>query len=337
MKKLFVRTYLILALTPFPAQSQQSGGTLSSFLAAQGFAGAKLERRSGNHLMVPVSINNKRAALMIDTGAPATLIDKNSAATFGLKVENTASTVGGVFGTRWERYGMSMVKSIAMGNCVLTNVPVALADESDMNPDISSPPTGSHIRENPTLAHLNGLLGAREMRKFGMIIDCTRQILYINPNGPSAAVSQKLAGFLGGHGFTRVPMRLNSTDHFDVPGALNGHATRFIVDTGATTTTIDKKLAIQASVGFSATRFGTETGQGRFEWLGTGEVKELRIGDFVISNTEVSVVNVSGEVLQSKSAAESNSGLLGAEYLAFNFAVIDIGGMTLYLRHPDSR
>jgi len=49
------------------------------------------------------------------------------------------------------------------------------------------------------------------------------------------------------------------------------------------------------------------------------------------------VVNVSGEMLHSKSAEESNSGLFGAEYLAWNFAVIDVGGMALYLRDPDSR
>ena len=48
-------------------------------------------------------------------------------------------------------------------------------------------------------------------------------------------------------------------------------------------------------------------------------------------------MNVSGEMLHSKSAEESNAGLIGAEYLAWNFAVIDVGGMTLYLRHPDSR
>jgi len=29
--------------------------------------------------------------------------------------------------------------------------------------------------------------------------------------------------------------------------------------------------------------------------------------------------------------------VLGQEYLASNFAVIDMGGMALYLRHPDSR
>jgi hypothetical protein len=72
------------------------------------------------------------------------------------------------------------------------------------------------------------------------------------------------------------------------------------------------------------------------DWAG-GAVKELKIGDFTISMANVGVVNVSGDVLHAKAAEESNSGLIGAEYLAWNFAVIDVGDMALYLRHPDSR
>jgi predicted aspartyl protease len=337
MKRVLGLALLIAALTPFSAQSQQGGGTVLGLLAGQGLAGAKLERRSGNHLFVPVSINNKKAALMIDTGAPITLIDKNSAATFGLKVENTTINVAWIFGAGWEHYGTSKANSIAMGNCVVTNVPVALADESSMNTDISSVSTGSHIPTINKLPHIHGLFGAREMAKYGMIIDCARQMLYINPNGPTAAVSQSLANFLSTRGFTRIPMRRNSSGHFDVPGALNGHSTRFIVDTGASTTLVDKKTAIEAGVSLRATMFGADAGGGRLEPLGTGIVKELTLGDFTIPKADVTVVNVSGDMLHSKTAAESNAGLVGAEYLAFNFAVIDVGGMALYLRHPEGR
>jgi predicted aspartyl protease len=41
-------------------------------------------------------------------------------------------------------------------------------------------------------------------------------------------------------------MRLNSNAHFDVEGALNGHATRFLVDTGSTTTLIDTQVAVKS-------------------------------------------------------------------------------------------
>ena len=139
MKKLFALILWTAALAPFTAQSQQQPGTLAGFLSGQGLVGVKLERRFGNHLFVPVSINNKRAALMIDTGAPVTIIDKNSAGTFALKVENTTINVGRIFGKRWEHYRVSMAKSIALGNCVVTNVPVALAETSDMNADAPAP------------------------------------------------------------------------------------------------------------------------------------------------------------------------------------------------------
>src|SRR5246127_5022692 len=117
MKKLLITILLLTGLTPFRVQSQQSSGTLADFLSKQGLAGAKLERRFGNHLFVPVSINNRRGALMIDTGSPNTVIDVNSVNTFGLTVEKSGSNVGGLFGRSWERFGASKVKSIAMGNC----------------------------------------------------------------------------------------------------------------------------------------------------------------------------------------------------------------------------
>src|SRR5512132_4474555 len=157
---------LLGTVMPFCARGQQPGGTLTATLASQGLAGAKLERRYGNHLLVPASINNRRGALMIDTGSPNTLIDRNSVNTFGLTVEKTDSSVGGLFGRSWERFGASKVKSIAMGNCMVTNVPVAIADFSTFNRDRSAAATGSRISESKAMAHLNGVLGAREMVKF---------------------------------------------------------------------------------------------------------------------------------------------------------------------------
>src|SRR5205807_10025109 len=109
------------------------------------------------------------------------------------------------------------------------------------------------------------------------------------------------------------------------------------VDTGAGVTTVHKTIAGQPGVSSSGNRFVEDAGDGRVERLGSGDIKEMAIGDFTIPKASVSVVNVSGEMLHSKSAEESNSGLIGAEYLAWSFAVIDVGGMALYLRHPDSR
>jgi predicted aspartyl protease len=338
MKKLLLAILLLATAAPFRAESQQSSNTLTGVLSKQGLGGAKLERRYGNHLFVPVAINERRGALMIDTGAPNSMIDVNSVTTFGLTVEKSGSNVGGLFGRTWERYGASKVKSIAMGNCVLTNVPVAIADFSSMNTNRNTPETGTHITQSRNVIHLNGVLGMREMVKYAMIIDCTRQMLYVNPNGGSSAVSQGLANFLATRGFTRIPMRLNANHHFDVEGALNGHATRFIVDTGSATTLIDTQVAVKSGTGVTPLAgYGAGGAGGLVEGVNRTGVKELAVGNFKLSNTEVIVAHVSKDILLLNSAAESNAGVLGQEYLSLNFAVIDVGGMALYLRHPDSR
>jgi predicted aspartyl protease len=337
MNKLIAVLFLTI-VPPFCAPAQQGGGSLTASLASHGLAGAKLERRYGNHLLVPVSTNNRHGSLMIDTGSPVTLIDRNSVSTFGLTVEKTDASVGGLFGRAWERYGMSKVKSIAMGNCVVTNVPVAIADLSGMNPEHNSSATGSHLSDSKGMAHVNGVLGSREMVKFGMIVDCTRQMLYINPNGPNSTVSQSLAGFLASRGFTRIPMRLNANNHFDVEGALNGHATRFIVDTGSANTLIDTQIAVKSGTSVTALAGYGAGGVGNMvEGVNRTGVKEMTIGNFKLANAEVVVAHVSGDVLLSKSNVESNAGVLGQDYLATNFAVLDMGGKTFYLRHPDSR
>ena len=127
------------------------------------------------------------------------------------------------------------------------------------------------------MPHLNGLFGIREMRRFGMIIDCSRQMLYMNPNGPSSAVSQSLANFLVTRGFSRIPMRLNANDHFDVEGALNSHETKFIVDTGSANTLVDTQVAVKSGTGVTALapsidRDGWSGEPNRASWGGVGGI-----------------------------------------------------------------
>jgi len=61
-----------------------------------------------------------------------------------------------------------------------------------------------------------------------------------------------------------------------------------------------------------------DAGDGRREPIRIGRVKELKIGDFAIPNAAVIAMDVSSEVLRTKVPAESNAGLFGAEYPAWN-------------------
>ncbi len=311
----FFLAEIILWVLPVSAEQapRSDPGSLRAFFSREGYAGAPLHRRLGNHLFVSSAINNQPTALMIDTGAPHTLIDKNSVDRLRLNVERTKLRVGRVYGWTREYFGVSRLDTLAMGNCILTNVPVTIADESEIN----------HYSH---LSHLDGLLGALEMVKFGMVVDCARQMLYVNPHGASGETSKKLANFLARRGFTRIPMRFTSARHFDVEAAINGRPARLVVDTGAGTTWLARQTAAQSDVVRMPVSVVTDAGDGRAARITGGKVKELVVGDFKINDADVAIADVATEV---------GAGLLGEEYLSWNFAVVDVAGLALYLRHPD--
>src|SRR4029077_18322713 len=126
--------------------------------------------------------------------------------------------------------------------------------------------------------HLDGLFGAHEMAKFGMVIDCARQMIYVNPKGPSAAATEKLAEFLSGRGFTRIPMRFNSGHHLEIDASLNGHPSPLIVDTGASTTLIASQVAHASAVSVSPLTIKIHDTSAGIIPINIGHIQELMLG-----------------------------------------------------------
>ena len=157
-----------------------------------------------------------------------------------------------------------------------------------------------------------------KMAKFGMDVDCSRQMLYVDPKGPSASTSQALASFLEGRGFVRVPMQFYSGRHLTVAAQVNLRPVKLIVDTGASTTLISAAYAEGAGAAMDS--------QMSYRGQGVARLGELSIGDFKVNNAEVYVAKVHEMV---------GAGLLGEDYLSWNFGVVDLAGMNLFLRSPD--
>jgi len=289
---------------PATRGAEAAPAALKTFLEREGYGGSPLQRRFGNHLFVNTAINGKPTALMIDTGCPFTVIDRTSARRIGLGLKETKSEITGARGNS-QPYAVSKIASLAMGNCTFENVPVQVAEEGDVN---------RYARP-----HLDGLFGAHEMAKFGMVVDCSRQMLYVNPKGSSAATSQAIASFLQGRGFVRVPMNFNPGHHLEVDAQINFRTVKLIVDTGAFTTVISAPIAEGAGAAMDSSM--SDKGQG------IARLGELSIGSFKVNNAEVFVANMHEMV---------GAGLLGEDYLSWNFGVIDLGGMNLYLHPPES-
>ena len=75
---------------------------------------------------------------------------------------------------------------------------------------------------------------------------------------------------------TRIPMAIDG--HFWVDARLNGHDVKFLVDSGATTTTVDRQIAKQAGIPISERRDQyVRTGNGIIR-VASGVADELTVG-----------------------------------------------------------
>ena len=62
-----------------------------------------------------------------------------------------------------------------------------------------------------------------------------------------------------------------------------------------------------------------------------GRVKKLAIGDFEIRDADICFMDFK----EADSPSPYLLGLLGISELASNSAIIDLGGLSMYLRHPE--
>jgi len=298
----------VLVASPRARAAPAQSNDVSTFLARFGFSRIHLDRYYPNCLSLPVKINQKSGLLLIATACPISAVDRNSATKFGLVVHKTTKPVRGSLGTSNEHLGMSELKNLVVANGAdLTGVRVAVLNLGNLNEKRSRP-------------HVDGVFGYPEMRRLGAVLDCAHQALYINSAGTKTHASVKLGQFLLARGFTRVPMELDSKRHFVVDCAINRRPVKMILDTAAVLTCINQRTAANAGVPLRLTSLNAGAAGGLEAKVSEGRVKEFSVGNFKIPNANVAVVNVSDDSL-------------GIEHLLFSFAVIDVQGMNLYLRH----
>ena len=94
----------------------------------------------------------------------------------------------------------------------------------------------------------------------------------------------------------RIPMAIDG--HFWVDASVNGAPVKFLVDSGATMTTIDRGVAERAGVNVGAANQVVRTGNG-FVQVASGRAERFRVGtiereDFALHVTEDEDLNVLG-------------------------------------------
>lgn len=314
---------------------------LGLYLTKNGYGGAQLVR-VGNFYHLPITSNGKPANFVIDTGSPATLIYRSSIKALGLTEVRTNAQISTVFGQSREFYGTATIKALTAGNCTFTNVP------ADVVPALSY----SNHHGNPS-----GVLGLRELFRFGAVLDLSHQLIYFSPLRPrigagdmarlmrtetgwrpiatGGEVSQTVRSILTEQGWTPVAFSI-SRRHLRVPGAVNGVACYFSIDTGAYLTMLDADFAKRAKIGgvrthISAQGIGKSVGD-----VSLSVFPSLRIGSYEIKRGSAMIGFLDPKAIGRGTDFEV-AGLLGIEHLAMNSAIFDFVSGQVYLRPNASR
>ena len=289
-------------------------------------------RRSGlNMLWLPATVENVKGSIIIDTGSPLTALS-DAKYRFLLKGDThplppgTPATIS--FNTLTARLALAQDLSLDghdLGASLVVLVPERYLDE------------GEDFHYANRASDFDGIMGEDFLRRYRAVIDCGRQLLYLNL-GP--ARPDNLPAILPANGWTPIPMT-EVDQHFVVPCMINRFACRLIVDTGSPFTTLDKTLLRSIKVSahdlpFSGGLIGNDSGSEGLVHLHT-----LQIGDYAASDVQMTTMDHLASALVPKREQKADVpiiGLLGADTLGFNAAIIDLGGHALYLKHlPQTR
>ena len=149
-----------------------------------------------------------------------------------------------------------------------------------------------------------------------------------------ATPSSSSSSFFKENGYVAIPLKKNAVGHFEIKVKINNVPGTFTLDTGASTTAIDKGSLKK----FNITKLGQTVVAGG---LGTSnnsasiiKINRLEMGSFRIRrisiiSTDLSQVN---EALSS-SGVDHQDGVIGADVLRRGKAIIDYSSDTLFL-HP---
>lgn len=143
----------------------------------------------------------------------------------------------------------------------------------------------------------------------------------------------KLALFLEQKGYTKVKLKLTTTNHFEIKASINGVKGRFILDTGASNSCVGFeaiepfKLSVKDSevkaVGAGASNMTTKISS--TNKVKIGQWKKQRVALILFNLTHVN------EGLRSHNA-QPVDGIIGADLLKKAKAIIDYQKKHLYLK-----
>ena len=271
-----------------------------------------------NKMVMDAVVNGHRARFFVDTGAGYSILDAGRAHSLGVSPVGADSPYGEFANLNGVRYRVGYLNSLRAGAMDFGSGPMALFQPASEDAALNARING----ENE-----DGIIGADILTRYKAVINCYTKTIFFK-TGSSEHLH--VARFAGSQHFVKIPLREEVSRAFTVPGSINGHPCRLLVDTGAFITTFDLKHAKEFGVSFTATRMSGSFADGITRRVAVGDVANLKIGDYRVPPQRLAASNLPEFAVDQGQA--KIGGILGMELLAASHGIIDFESMSLFLK-----
>lgn len=271
---------------------------LGRALKQLGYEAVELRRTGDNHLYVFGKVEGRRRSCLVDTGWSFTAVSTNTAA-------RLAET--------------NRVRQLTLGRVVLTNEVVLVAD----------------MRVNGQPASYDVVLGCDFLLRHHAVIDCAGRRLYLRRSELTEAERMQWEQALRRAGLTDVKMNQRKPLALTCGARIGAQSVELLVDSGAAWSCLDAKVAeamqLRALPSLNQIMGPAATGRRNFA---VADLKSWRLGELPMRQKSVAVFSLKEWGLGPDGGLFKDvGGILGGAELFATQAVIDCGGLKLWLRN----
>jgi predicted aspartyl protease len=263
-------------------------------------------------MIVSVRINGHPANLLVDTGSNQVILDAEAAALFGVRPSPRGLRYVGFTQINGQLLPVAFVQSLTAGSMNFGSRPVVLRDSA---------------RSRTDSARVDGVLGLEVLLGHKAVINCLTRLVFFKVD-PSRHMN--LAAVASSEKFTRVPLHREASGALTVPCSIHGQSGRLLVDTGAFITTFPDAFFKSLGISSEPTRLSAQFPTGTTRRISAARINDLKIGDFKVQPAKFGVAALPHFALRQGSTRIS--GILGMDTLYSCHAIIDLGGMSLFLK-----
>jgi predicted aspartyl protease len=291
--------------------------SLKASAPAQAAYGTTLSRSTGNHLFVPVRVNNRPAWFAIDTGAALSIVDSTKAKVLGLSKGPGMIQVPKQIEVNNRVVPVAVVDSLFVGRNNLGSGPVALIDLRDFR---------ARLRDSGTQVMMDGIIGLDILQRYNAVIDCRNQRIYLTVPGEDA---QAILKSTKRGRYNAVPMRITHSGALEVEGRIGRNRYSFVVDTGGFATLVPSAVAKQNGIPVIGTTVNAKGIHSKERPVGVTIAPEFDLGKYALGPA---LIGVTGLPEGPEDLHFQFGGLIGADFFFERGGIIDIGKKTLYFK-----